>query len=418
MANFHTNFLVIAANEEDMQKILLRFAENLAANQNETGFDYGDVEGVDSIEDLYRVVGNAVDSWYMYAFAPDPVGRGMSETASVGLARYGQNMVLTVSYSTAWEPNSSDLDTFFEGLPGGDYGVALFDADEGNGYGTINTLYGFHHGLDAMEEADPCCVDYGISNEDLKSCKRELIQIRRSDVSDLAKLADIVATCEWPEWGWVSAFGEDDRDEVEKACYRDLHDDQEIIDSWCYGGVSESIPLNWESPNEEDLAEIGLAVLCGVCGYPKYLGFNEESSPEGNEEAEHLLVGDPVTLVSDWFVVDYDADPDEDPVAFHGCGADLKVYGPKGGLLGTTWCHMMYQDETSDGVLVCILPHLRATLQDMTPISLRNAGVGRPKLTVRLDLEPIDAGRLVDEVHALLKKDIGSLSLSTIKGGE
>ena len=65
-----------------------------------------------------------------FKFGVRPSGRPMSEEASVELSRYGDRWVIQLYYSTAWEPNSSDIDSFFLGLPEGEYGVAFLDADD------------------------------------------------------------------------------------------------------------------------------------------------------------------------------------------------------------------------------------------------------------------------------------------------
>ena len=73
MANFHTNYFVIAANEEDMCKVLVRMAMNLAANKEYTGFDLADIEGLTTARDIYYQVRPAIDSSYIYAFAGAPI---------------------------------------------------------------------------------------------------------------------------------------------------------------------------------------------------------------------------------------------------------------------------------------------------------------------------------------------------------
>ena len=53
MANFHTNYFVVAADEDNMCKILARMAMNLAANKEYTDFDLANIDGLNTARDLY-----------------------------------------------------------------------------------------------------------------------------------------------------------------------------------------------------------------------------------------------------------------------------------------------------------------------------------------------------------------------------
>ena len=234
MANCHTNNLTIAASDEDMCKVLTRMAMNLAANKEITDFDLSCIEGLDNARDLYYEIGPAIDSWYWCCFAGAPVPedasageslgwssstssaggfmaqlaamqmatqqynaenpdgmsvgltvtaavcRPLSDTASVELKRYGKNWVLKIDYSTAWAPNTEDVDTFFMGLPRGEYGVAFFDADEYDGYESISTFIGLHHGLTDMHGADG--AGFGVS---------EYADLKEQLVSTIARLKSL-----------------------------------------------------------------------------------------------------------------------------------------------------------------------------------------------------------------------------------
>lgn len=256
MANFHTNYFVIAANEEDMCKVLVRMAMNLAANKEYTGFDLADIEGLTTARDIYYQVRPAIDSSYIYAFAgapilesveagedlgwtsptsskggfmmqlaamaqameqlnanaPDgisismsitaPTARAMSDSASVGFAKYGDNWVLDVMYDTAWSPNSEDVDTFFRGLPEGDYGVAFFDADEYDGYESVSTFSGLHHGLAGMQTVEGEASFDVLESSDIKSQKRQLMGVSLASVDNVAELAKMSAIGGWNQFGW------------------------------------------------------------------------------------------------------------------------------------------------------------------------------------------------------------------------
>ena len=73
MANFHTNYFVVAADEDNMCKVLARMAMNLAANKGYTDFDLANIDGLNTARDLYYQVGPAVDAWYIFAFAGAPI---------------------------------------------------------------------------------------------------------------------------------------------------------------------------------------------------------------------------------------------------------------------------------------------------------------------------------------------------------
>lgn len=84
MANYHTNDLAIAADTENMKKVLLNFAANLAANSEETGFDFHDILGLRSAEGMYRVIESALTCYYWLAFSGAPVDEDLSSDNSLG----------------------------------------------------------------------------------------------------------------------------------------------------------------------------------------------------------------------------------------------------------------------------------------------------------------------------------------------
>lgn len=179
MANFHTNLFVVAANEQDMLKVLKLSARNFAACADTTQFSLENFEQYGSVSALYRQLKGYFEGWYEYALSgvsggtetgavtwgvnelgrkalsggserltsyyrnrtgnPDleisvvnaPTARPLSDSADVRLDEYAGTFVLSLGYSTAWEPNSGDVDAFFTLLEAGDYGVAFLDADEG-----------------------------------------------------------------------------------------------------------------------------------------------------------------------------------------------------------------------------------------------------------------------------------------------
>ena len=431
MANYHTNDLAIAADTENMKKVLLNFAANLAANSEETGFDFHDILGLRSAEGMYRVIESALTCYYWLAFSGAPVdedlssdnslgwesstssasgyasqvealervfssrfqdagfkfgvrpsGRPMSEEASVELSRYGDRWVIQLYYSTAWEPNSSDIDSFFLGLPEGEYGVAFLDADEYDGYETISVFSGVHHGRallhDAAEEGEDDSIDSHELWELLKKSRAE----NRDEIDGLAHLAFNCAVSQWNDWGsWEEPY-EDDYDDV---------------DSWL---EKLNAPLfNWDTPNEDEFEKISDYVIGVLSAFPfecevtgaKYLG--------RNQNIEHCISGSEVCLKSDW----------NSPYFKY---AGIELFDKEGRSLGNVGG---YRNPSEDkrAVFACLLPHIRATVVNVETQSSRGDWRKQAHLDVRLELDPIDLPAVLEEMRSLLKLDPEKRSLSS-----
>lgn len=431
MANYHTNDLAIAADTENMKKVLLNFAANLAANSEETGFDFHDILGLRSAEGMYRVIESALTCYYWLAFSGVPVdedlssdnslgwesltssasgyasqvealervfssrfqdaglkfgvrpsGRPMSEEASVELSRYGDRWVIQLYYSTAWEPNSSDIDSFFLGLPEGEYGVAFLDADEYDGYETISVFSGVHHGRallhDAAEEGEDDSIDSHELWELLKKGRAE----NRDEIDGLAHLAFNCAVSQWNDWGsW------------EEPC----EDDYDDVDSWL---EKLNAPLfNWDNPNEDEFEKISDYVIGVLSAFPfecevtgaKYLG--------RNQNIEHCISGSEVCLKSDW----------NSPYFKY---AGIELFDKEGRSLGNVGG---YRNPSEDkrAVFACLLPHIRATVVNVETQSSRGDWRKQAHLDVRLELNPIDLPAVLEEMRSLLKLDPEKRSLSS-----
>lgn len=431
MANYHTNDLAIAADTENMKKVLLNFAANLAANSEETGFDFHDILGLRSAEGMYRVIESALTCYYWLAFSGVPVdedlssdnslgwesstssasgyasqvealervfssrfqdagfkfgvrpsGRPMSEEASVELSRYGDRWVIQLYYSTAWEPNSSDIDSFFLGLPEGEYGVAFLDADEYDGYETISVFSGVHHGRallhDAAEEGEDDSIDSHELWELLKKGRAE----NRDEIDGLAHLAFNCAVSQWNDWGsWEEPY-EDDYDDT---------------DSWL---EKLNAPLfNWDNPNEDEFEKISDYVIGVLSTFPfecevtgaKYLG--------RNQNIEHCISGSEVCLKSDW----------NSPYFKY---AGIELFDKEGRSLGNVGG---YRNPSEDkrAVFACLLPHIRATVVNVETQSSRGDWRKQAHLDVRLELDPIDLPAVLEEMRSLLKLDPEKRSLSS-----
>lgn len=431
MANYHTNDLAIAADTENMKKVLLNFAANLAANSEETGFDFHDILGLRSAEGMYRVIESALTCYYWLAFSGAPVdedlssdnslgwesstssasgyssqvealervfssrfqdagfkfgvrpsGRPMSEEASVELSRYGDRWVIQLYYSTAWEPNSSDIDSFFLGLPEGEYGVAFLDADEYDGYETISVFSGVHHGRallhDVAEEGEDDSIDSHELWELLKKGRAE----NRDEIDGLAHLAFNCAVSQWNDWeSWEEPY-EDDYDDV---------------DSWL---EKLNAPLfNWDNPNEDEFEIISDYVIGVLSAFPfecevtgaKYLG--------RNQNIEHCISGSEVCLKSDW----------NSPYFKY---AGIELFDKEGRSLGNVGG---YRNPSEDkrAVFACLLPHIRATVVNVETQSSRGDWRKQAHLDVRLELDPIDLPAVLEEMRSLLKLDPEKRSLSS-----
>lgn len=431
MANYHTNDLAIAADTENMKKVLLNFAANLAANSEETGFDFHDILGLRSAEGMYQAIESALTCYYWLAFSGAPVdedlssdnslgwesstssasgyasqvealervfssrfqdagfkfgvrpsGRPMSEEASVELSRYGDRWVIQLYYSTAWEPNSSDIDSFFLGLPEGEYGVAFLDADEYDGYETISVFSGVHHGRallhDAAEEGEDDSIDSHELWELLKKGRAE----NRDEIDGLAHLAFNCAVSQWNDWGsWEEPY-EDDYDDT---------------DSWL---EKLNAPLfNWDNPNEDEFEKISDYVIGVLSAFPfecevtgaKYLG--------RNQNIEHCISGSEVCLKSDW----------NSPYFKY---AGIELFDKEGRSLGNVGG---YRNPSEDkrAVFACLLPHIRATVVNVETQSSRGDWRKQAHLDVRLELDPIDLPAVLEEMRSLLKLDPEKRSLSS-----
>lgn len=444
MANFHENLLAIAADDENMCRVLARMAMNLDANKQYTDFDIENIDGLDSARDIYYEVGPAVEFNYIFAFAgapvpkevaegntpgwssptsseggfilqlaamvkatekfnagaPDgtsmsfsvtaPVARAMSDSASMGFTKYGENWVLTISYDTAWRPNSEDLDVFFMGLPKGNYGIAFFDADEYDGYESVSTCFGLHHGLAGMMTLDGG-QDLELCNaSEIKKQKREYAGVPKSGIDDLAELAHAAALGSWNQFGWS--------DEEEDDDYGYYNDGGESVNLW------NSPPVNWRKPTTGDVKKITDAALDVLAALPLVFDVYYDFTSEGNEAAEGLMPGDAVVVSGEWNKTDFNS------------LTVLAVTGERLGRIGG-WLSIVDNYEVNriaPGVLALLLPHVRATVAELTPMSLRNKGVDGPKLSIRLDLLVIDDFTAVlEEVRESLNKDCSERGLAS-----
>lgn len=437
MANFYENVFAIAANEENMRKVLARMAMNLAANEERTIFDMSCIEGCETAEDVYGAIGYMIEAHYVFAFAGAPFPKGaesdgplgwaspassegesmkdlqalinamgqfnenaseevsasvssfapiacpMSDSAIVRFSRYGDNWLLTIGYATAWSPNSEDVDKFFKGLPRGDYGVAFYYSDEYGGYETISVFSGMHHGLAGMHDVEGDGECGAIERDELKARKRNYAAVSMRDVEDIAELAKIGAANVWTVDG-----------------------PYELRDPWRRPSV------NWVSPSEDDLTEIDQWIFDGIGTFPEVLYIFDSYGIETNCAAEHLFPGDVVTVLSDWTFAKSDKVPVSHgllrgKVLFKVCDRNGNVIGK---MVGWDW------SVTDSVFLACFLPHLRATVWALNTGPFRRGSLEGFTFCLRFDLEPLNAADFIAETNALFEKDPKDRAASSKKG--
>ena len=277
MASNHFNGLVIAANRQDMRKVLLHMAENLSVYKNGPGIDVDSLNKLESPWKIFCELEPAIDGWCVESLvgAPFPAGvnvpgrRGWKSPTSVtgsysmvraiqmeyglidddndrtegaavaptghvvggvrsSLKRYGEVWALELEYITRQEPNTEDIDAFFLGLPEGKYGVAFLDADSDQNCEQVAVFNGLHHGrrcLKSMTKRD-LKEDSCLSASEIVYHKIELRgRLLSKQVGSLPKLAKALAILNWTHlsyndnWDYTSCddFGDPEVDEVETS---------------------------------------------------------------------------------------------------------------------------------------------------------------------------------------------------------
>lgn len=412
MPNFHKNNLVIVADEPAMMKVLKTFESNLQRCAAQTGFQ-GRIEPGDSINAAYSVVERYIDSWYQFAFCPNPTGvsdsqesrsfdlggffasfamaargRAISDSASVRFGNYSNLYGLTVSYDTAWEPNSGDLDYFFEHLSVGLYGVAYYHADEGDGYESIGTISGVHRGRAPLFEESPLSSSWTNAHS-LKRAHQDAQYADLYSIDDVGTLAETLIVQSWDEFGW---------------------EEDEFGNNEIWGTPS----INWRKPTDNDFTRIDSIVLEVLSAFPQEHSMNRYSMEEYADNAETLNVGERVVVRTVW---DDEKMPSEYEYRPRYVMFNVETMSGKPLDRLHDWMEIVDDwriSEAAPQVLACLLPHVNATICELNPVSLRNANVTSPEMSIRFDLEPIDLDAVILEVHEALEKSFEDRSLSTI----
>lgn len=449
MANFHTNYVIITANEQGMMSVLRAMAESLCAHYEETGRSDLLLDATGA-RDAYSRVRGDIDAFYWYAFTPAPIGseewkrahpdyqqnemganesyaamgalanriaeqsgldvsvriqpsgRPLSDTANVSMDRFGETYALGIEYSTAWENNFEDVSILFEALPEGEYGLAFLDADEYDSYESVSMFCGISHGASSggafsTEVEDACSAEELYeraqisSDDDLSRC------------ADLSKIALTFAMCTWPEY--TSAFDEgtgfdDDGAELYRKidCFsgssnHESYDKWNYRRAWLAEGGDEEEPLDFQTSPSDVLS----AIPSNVVGLLKRFPFECEVTGQGyegrNANIEHLVPGEVVMLKSDW-----------NSPYFQGAG--IEVYDASGRRLANLGGY--FNPTDLDRVTIaCLLPHITATAVNVQPLGAALDGRRRQgQFTLHLEIGPLDLNQAISEVGELLSANV------------
>lgn len=508
MANFHTNLFVVAANEQDMLKILKLSARNFAACADTTKFSLENFERYDSAPALYRQLKEYFEGWFEYALSgvsggaevgsvtwgvnelgrealsggserlasyfgnltgnPDieisvvnaPTARPLSDSADVRLDEYAGTFVLSLGYSTAWEPNSGDVDAFFKLLEAGDYGVAFLDADEGDSYSEVSTLNGLHHGGQGLKDLDFSKTDECRNAGDLEEDAKKYVLIDREDIHDLVELAYSVAVCRWPEYEssrYSSLMDEyyDNLDEGEEDNFDEWYEDNysedinyeeeyeecrlgrqgtgakfddplEFGDSTFLSARSseqsssplEAKRINWIAPKEADLKRIAACLAEVVLRLPVHAMLDDENHEVNQGAIALALAGDEVRITSAWNESHRAA-----PVDLMVESLDGTLFGHLGGneTLGCMGAEFLWSKigpfehmVNWSAAIACLLPHLTARVDKAMPIALRTARAKHSIFIVRIELADGAYERIEEDMLALLSRPCSERSASSL----
>lgn len=474
MANFHTNLLVVAANEQDMLEVLKLCAHNFLACADTTHFHLQNFEQYESANELYRQLEGYLEGWYEYALSgvsgmaksnigitgaedlprtsavtwgineisrsylnegidrlasyfanltgnPNieisvstaPMGRPLSDSADVHLHEYASTFVLSIGYSTAWEPNSGGLDAFFELLKPGDYGVAFLDADEGDGYLEVSTFCGLHHGGRGLKDLDAPRVDSQCDALDLETDAKKYVKIKREEICSIVELAYTVAVCRWPEYEsaqearysdeYYDQLDENDDDDFYgwyEANYPQEINYEEEYEKYHYG-KSSGLPfgssrIDWINPREVDLKRIAECLVEMMRRLPVHALLDDMNCKVNQDAIASALAGDEVYITSTW----NDSNPDA-PVTLTVENLDGMEFGCLGD--GDLWSK--YGPHELEGnqlaTVACLLPHLTSRVDKVMPIALRSGHAKHSIFIVRIEL--------CDEAHEQIEGDVRAL---------
>ena len=445
MANFHTNYVVIAADKQGMISVLRAMAESLCAHHDETGRSDLLLDAT-NVHDAYSRVRGDIDAFYWYAFTPAPIGseqwkrahpdyqqnemganesyaamgalagrieeqtgvavsvrvepsgRPLSDTANVSMDRFGETYVLGIEYSTAWENNFEDVLILFNALPEGEYGLAFLDADEYDSYDSVSLFDGLSHGSSSEGE---------FSSEVEDACSAEELYERAKDTcgddlalcKDPSKVALAFAMSTWPEY--ASAIGDEGHfDDDGAELYRRIDcisgsSDHESFDGWMYAraGFAECEAPDFRNPSADVKADITRNIVSLLKKFPFECEVTGQGYEGRNANIEHLVPREVVLLKSDW-----------NSPYFQGAGID--VYDASGRRLANLGGY--FNPTDLDRVTIaCLLPHITATAVDVQPLGAALDGRRKQgQFTLHLEIGPLDLDQTIEEVRQMLSANV------------
>ena len=377
MANIcDMNLYIVAETGDDMKSLL----ETMAASfEKVTGVNLLDnIGGFADWRTCARAMESGSENYNKLCFlSEDPDTR--SEYGSFSATTANGRPCVCVSMGLKWGP-SYQVKSFCDSLDRSKYGYACING--GEYMCAMGDEIAFIQWGDSF--GDP--YDGGCDYDEFISEKHDVLSKMPTTLHEMALRVlfsrEDVGTFFWEHSG--------DYDE-------DGYDDD--------GYYSWSIPpVNWSVPTSDDLARIKSAVAEVLAALPITTNIYSGFTQEGNDAAESLMPGDAVVVNGKWNKDD-----------FNGLTGST-VTGEQLGRFGE-WLSIVDDYEVNriaPGVLALLVPHVRATVAELTPLSLRNKGVDGPKLSVRLDALRIDDfNALLDEVEELLKKDCPERNLSS-----
>lgn len=441
MANFHTNLVVIAADDCDMAGVLGLCARNLAACPERTRFSCPNLGRYESAAALFRLLAGHLEGCCEVALSgvaardPEaglgPEARPAGDSAAVRLDRYGAALVLSLRYETASGSGTEDLDGFFSLLDAGRYGVAALDADEADGYSTVSVLNGLHPGGGSLRGCGQARVDALVDAAALEEDARRLSGVARDGMADLAELAYAVAVCRWPEYEsaqhatrmreYYDRLGEGEADAFD-AWYQERFpqeiDYEQAYDRRC-GAAAGGRPagrIDWASPEAADSPRALACLADAVALLPLHALLDYDHHEVNQEAIASVLAGDELVVTSVWG--ERGASPPVELVVSTPDGEELGHLGAAGEL----WSRFSWDLGTEDVVaaVACLLPHLTARADKVVPRDLKSRRTPHSTFIVRIDLAAGAHDRMGKEACALLALPCAKRGRSsvTVRDGE
>lgn len=433
MANFHTNQFAIAANDEDMVKVLYTISFNLTT--------HGDIDvenavtlSMDPVE-AYQQVGGTIDACYWDMFMPKcfegagdeeelqldnpalppalafaraaneaglavsfsvaPMGRPLSDTASVDLYRLGEVYVLTVYYSTAWVSNRDDFGELIDELPPGRYGISFIDADEGDWYADTTISY---ETVDKRPSSGPVGtgVFESMSAQELLEYAKPFWGRDASEESDLGRIAFTMNSYSWPH------YGERDLEPGADSAGLDFE-----AWSWSVGRLSNEMdlePLGCGELTDKEMGRVRDSVISHLAAMPQYFMTLDSHA----ERLERLVPLDELVLKTDWESSYFQ------PVA-------IEVLNRAGESLGNLCVFELSRTQpgVTEAALACLVPHLRAYAYEVSPSSMRISDTSEPRMAVAVEAMPMDLDEVFAEMELLFSQPASERTrTSVLLGGE